>query len=180
MTRKRSCLIVTAAVGLGLGVGFWAIITYTGSGPNRFGGETMAVLNSATKVEVFRLGVYKGPVNHKPKAPDEERIGGWVVIAQGQDQGEDFARKLASALSAYGAFGDNRIFCFDPGIAFRVHSDRGVVEVLVCFKCQNLYCGPPTESASRIAAFGRGVWPRLVELAKTAFPNDAEIQALKE
>jgi hypothetical protein len=140
----------------------------------------MAVLDSATKVEVFRLDADKGPVNNTPKEPGEERLGGWVVTAQGPDRSRQFAEKLAEILSDEEAFGKSKANCFDPGVAFRAHSDSGTAEILICFKCRNLYCGPPTERAKENAGFRGRTWPRLVRLAKEAFPYDKEIQALKE
>ena len=69
---------------------------------------------------------------------------------------------------------------FDPGVGFRVWKDDQAVEILICFGCNNLYCGPPTNRARENAAFGSS--PRrsyLVRLAKEAFPDDKAIQRLK-
>jgi hypothetical protein len=55
------------------------------------------------------------------------------------------------------------------------------VDVLICFKCDNLYCGPQVEYARENATFNRSPQRRrLVQLAKEAFHDDAEIQALPD
>jgi hypothetical protein len=64
-------------------------------------------------------------------------------------------------------------------VGFRAWKEEEAVDVLICFTCDNLYCGPPTDQAKENAGF-RGSPRRddLLQLAKEAFPEDAEIQSL--
>jgi hypothetical protein len=95
--------------------------------------------------------------------------------------GKDFANKLADILSNEQTYTNEFAQCFWPGVAFRVWKDQQGVDVLICFKCGNFYCGPSKEMVRENAAFhGSPMRSQLVRLAKEAFPDDKEIQSLKE
>jgi hypothetical protein len=133
-----------------------------------------SVLSDASKVEVFRLDPKAG------RKPGEGRIGGWLITAQGKDQGSEFAAKLDDVLRDNRTFTDKWAKCYDPGVAFRAWRGNECVDVIICFKCSNFYYGPPTEFANENACFGGS--PRkadLVKLAKESFPDDPAIQELK-
>jgi hypothetical protein len=142
---------------------------------NHLDSKTRPVFAEATKVEVFRL-------DGKDSSGEGKRLGGYLVTARGQDQGREFARKLLDILNDDKTYTDEFAKCFWPGVAFRVWKDQEVIEVLLCFLCDNFYCGPPQKGlANENASFGGS--PRradLVRLAKAAFPDDKAIQALKE
>src|SRR5262249_20587950 len=107
----------------------------------------------------------------------------WRVIAQGPDQGAELAARLRSILADEATYSRSHKMCFWPGVAFRVHSGDEVVDVLVCFYCDNLYCGPPRDLAPNAENLSFDGSPRradLVRLAKEAFPDDKEIQALED
>ena len=145
-------------------------------------GPTTGVFAGATRVEVFRLwGDPDDPKTPKPTA-DEKKISGFRVRAQGQDQGKAFAAKLAAIVEDKGAHSKAFAKCFWPGVAFRVWKDNEPIDVVICFVCHNLYCGPPTTTEARenISFYDSPLGARLVRLAKVAFPDDPEIQALKE
>lgn len=111
----------------------------------------------------------------------EERIGGFRVISQGTDQAEAFAAELADILLDNRTYTDKRAACYWPGVAFRMWKDDQSVDVLICFICHNLYCGRPVKIAEENSSFAQSpAESRLIRLAKEAFPDDAEIQALKE
>ena len=68
------------------------------------------------------------------------------------------------------------------GVAFRVWDGDRALEVLICFKCNDLWPHVVGESGtlqSEWLAFDP-VRAELVALAKEAFPNDAKIQAIPE
>jgi hypothetical protein len=55
------------------------------------------------------------------------------------------------------------------------------VGVLICFYCDNLYCGPAPDRVPRTLSFhSTPARARLVRLAKEAFPDDKEVQGLRE
>ncbi len=157
------------------------ILVGCGAGKNRLGSRTMAVLAGATKVEVFRLDGQEIFFAPQPRPEGEKRVGGYLVTAQGQDQGKEFADRLADILADERTYSDARPTCFRPGVAFCVWKGEEVVDVLLCFQCSNFYCGPPKDPADDNACFKDSPRrPDLVRLAKEAFPDDKEIQALKE
>jgi hypothetical protein len=140
--------------------------------------ETVAVLAGATKVEAFRLEG-AGPVNAGTQS--QRQFGGFAVKAQGKDQGQAFAKKLADVLLDEETYSTTFAACFTPGVAFRVWKGEACVDVVVCFLCQNFYCGPPTGNAREIASFAdTPARATLVRLAKEAFPDDKEVQSLEE
>jgi hypothetical protein len=144
----------------------------------RLGGPTVAILTGATKVEVFRVdGLEKGPPQEP--VPQAKRISIFPVIAQGKDQGREFAAKLAGILFDERTYTKEYKKCFWPGVAFRVWKGEEHVDVLICFHCSNFYCGPPTDEVEVTATFkGSDRRDDLVRLAQEAFPDDKEIQAL--
>lgn len=149
------------------------------SAKKRFDDKTVAILSGATKVEVFRLDGTNYLESEKETKPNEKRMGGFLVTAQRKDQDKDFAAKLTNILFDERTYSKTFAKCFWPGVAFRVWKDQTFIEVLICFKCDNFYCGPPQERTLENASFwGSPVRSDLVGLAKKAFPDDKEIQAL--
>jgi len=153
-----------------------------GRGKDRFDSPTKDILTNATKVEVFRIAGEEHPDQPLPAAEANKRIGGFRVIAQGPDLGNEFAYKLAEVLFDKTTWTEDFAKCFWPGIAFRIWKNNEAVDVLICFKCDNLYCGPSSDKGVRENA---SFWhsPRrtdLLRLAKEAFPDDQEIQALED
>jgi hypothetical protein len=162
-------------------VPFVVLVGCGGTGKKRFGDQTVAVLSGATKVEVFRTdgANYIGLIKEKDIKPDENRMGGFLVTAQGKDQGKEFAARLAKILFDERTYSDTRANCFWPGVAFRVWKEQEFIELLICFKCDNFYCGLPQERTMENASFwGSPLRPELVRMAKEAFPDDKEIQEL--
>jgi hypothetical protein len=144
-------------------------------------GHTAAVLAGATKVEVYRIDGRNDPPDPKPIAPSDATVGGYAILARGKDQGKEFARKLADILLDDKTYSDTFAACFWPGVAFRVFKEQDCVDVVICFQCQNFYLGPPTDrQVMETASFGgTPATAKLVQLAKEAFPEDAEIQTLE-
>jgi hypothetical protein len=152
-----------------------------GKGTSRFDSRTRAILAGATRVEVFRIDGNDTPGRLKPKQEGGRSIGGFRVLSQGADQAQPFAAKLADILLDNETYTETWAACYMPGVALRVWKDEDHADVLICFKCQNLYCGPPIQRATENASFaGSPAESRLIRLAKEAFPDDEQIQALKE
>jgi hypothetical protein len=169
---NRYCLLVA---------GLFVIVLGCSGGKTRFDNQTRAILASAGKVEVFRTDGEAGPYDRKPRQDGGKRIGGFRVISQAPDQARPFAVKLAALLLDETNYNNNYAKCYWPGVAFRVWKDEEFADVLICFKCDNLYCGPATEEAKENASFYKSpARSQLARLAKEALPDDAEIQGLKE
>src|SRR5271156_1276059 len=116
-----------------------------GCGKKSLDSRTTAILAGATKVEVFRIDPISGHMPKSTRKEGEKRIMGFLVIAQGKDQGKEFADKLSQILFDRATYSDQISMCFDPGVAFRVWKDDEALDVLICFKCNNFGYGPPTD-----------------------------------
>jgi hypothetical protein len=159
----------------------FVIVLGCGQGKNPLDSRTATVLGRATKVEVFRID---GGKDHNPPVPPpgEGNVGGFPVTARGPDQGPAFAARLKEILSDEKTYSDSYAKCYWPGVAFRAWDDKECVDFIVCFVCDNFYLGPPSdqrvrENGSVVETPARA---RLIRLAKEAFPDDKEIQGLKE
>jgi hypothetical protein len=158
-------------------------VPFLGCGSSRKGldSQSASILTGATKVEVFRTDSQNGPHDQKQKKEGESRIGGYLVISQGKDQGKEFAARLADILSDKATYSTSFAKCFDPGVAFRIWKDEDALDVLICFKCDNFYYGPPTEKAKENGSLSHSPnRAKVLRLAKEAFPDDKEIQELKD
>jgi hypothetical protein len=79
-----------------LGVALAVLAWWGLAGRSRLDRRTRAILEGATRVEVFRLD---GKNDAEPAAEGEERIGGFLVTAHGSDQGKEFSGELADILA---------------------------------------------------------------------------------
>jgi hypothetical protein len=161
---------------------FWVVslvpVAHGGDPKPELSEVTLKILSGATKVECFRLD----PQTEKGEGKAVQRIDGYPIIATGQEQGAEFAGKLAAALKDAKSYGVPAK-CFFPGVAFRVWKDKQSVEVVICFMCSNFYtitrdADGKEVSRSELAGFQKN-WAVFVELAKAAFPNDPAIQKLE-
>jgi hypothetical protein len=153
-----------------------------GAHKSRLDSRTAGIFSGATKVEVFRIDGRYDPPNAIPVKPDDPTVGGYTILARGKNQSSEFATKLASVLANDKTYTDWHANCFWPGVAFRAWKGRESVDVIICFKCENFYLGPSTdkqvmENASFHGSPNAG---RLIRLVKEAFPDDEEVQALKD
>ena len=128
----------------------------------------------------------------KPDKPDERNIGGYTITATGREQPKEFADKLAEVLLSDKTYSGTQDRCFLPGVAFRLWADKKnwlwrdkkeSADVLVCLGCMNLrlasHDADGKDLKSVTGAFGPDRVP-LLKLAKEAFPDDKEIQAITE
>jgi hypothetical protein len=143
----------------------------------RLGDKTIAILRGATKVDVFRISP------NMAKKDEEKQIGGYPITATGAEQKKEFAAKLAAVLLEEKTYFGQQARCFNPGVAFRLWKDKESVDVVICFACTDLRLvsrdADGKEIKSTSGAFGPDIQP-LLKLAKEAFPDDKEIQGIKE
>jgi hypothetical protein len=151
----------------------------------RLGDQTIAILKGATKVEVFRVDGRDFADPAKEKEGQDRRIGGYAATATGPEQGGQFASRASALLLDAGNFElDLAKGCkFDPGVALRFWKEKESAEIVFCFRCDELKVVAPDPSEQGVknpyADFGPGR-AAFVKLAKEAFPDDKEIQGLKE
>jgi hypothetical protein len=139
-------------------------------------GERMtAILNAATKAEAFRIA-------DKPlERPEGKHVSGYPVLSAAKEQGKDFAKRLSSVLQDEKSLFSAQARCFSPGVAFRLWKDKESVEVVVCYMCWGLRLTARDADGKVLHQTGGGfkanndAW---VKLAKEAFPDDKQIQAL--
>ena len=139
--------------------------------------EGVALLETATHVEVFRIKPRPGP------GAGGGQIAGYPITAKGKEKGKEFAAELRKVLYEEKSWTGQAKRCFDPGVVFRIHGEKGSLDVIVCFACTNFRLNVNDNKGAPVVktggAFGPDIAP-LLKLAKKAFPDDAEIQGLKE
>ena len=138
------------------------------------GERVVSILMKTTRIEALRVD---------PKAQQEWSKG------PAKEVDTDSTAKLVAVLlneDTYRWEGDSPIglrCIFEPGVAYRFWKDKEVVSVLVCFKCSEVkfVSDNPEDKGD---PFRRAIYaklrPEIVQLTKQAFPNDKDIQALKE
>jgi hypothetical protein len=173
LLKSRSVLLKAVSVGLGL------FLLHLATRPLDW--RTRVILNGATKVEVFRIDGGDAGRDARVFTPGDGVMDGYRITAQGTDQGPEFAARLAGMLTDRWGYSLTGVKCYNPGVAFRVYKGEERVDVVICFKCSNLYVGPPSDRPAREnkSFDGTSAGPRLLQLAKEAFPDDKDIQDLK-
>ena len=142
----------------------------------KLGKKALAVLNGASHVEAFRI---------KPTKQEgaKKQVAGYPITATGKDQGKEFASELATVLKDDKTWFGVSARCFNPGVAFRVWNDKESVDVIICFGCSNFELMVRDAAGKAVhkthGAFGPRSGP-LLKLARKAFPDDKDIQGLKE
>jgi len=133
-----------------------------------------AILRDGDRVEVFRVSPKRA------EQPGADTIGGYPITAVGNEQGPEFAARLGKVLRSWGVGNSSKKCAFEPGVAFRVWRGNRAMEVLVCFKCDDLWPHVVGESGTLSEEWLEfdAVRPDLVALDKEAFPDDPAIQAL--
>ena len=139
--------------------------------------QGMETLKGATRVEAFRVDP-----SREAKANDAW-IGGYVISATGKEQGKEFAAKLSAVLLSPTTYSFlNRKRCmFVPGVAYRFWKDQEVVEVTVCFHCDDLMVLVKDGSGKMLHYSGSAfddARAEMVALARQAFPGDDEVQSM--
>ena len=135
-----------------------------------------SILRDADRVEVFRVSWQRAD------GPTDGTIGGYPILATGPEQGPEFAARLSTCLRRWGVTRTSKKCGLMPGVAYRVWAGDRALEVLVCFKCDDLWprvVGEDDPWQIKILEFDR-VRPELLALTKEAFPDDPQIQALPE
>lgn len=108
----------------------------------------------------------------------------FAVTAKGKTQGQQFARLLATLLFDEKTYmGAAKGCIFRPGVAFRVWKGNEFINVLICYSCREIKLFKTDQQQERNAE--TDIWfdsaqSEFIMLAQEAFPDDQEIQALRE
>jgi hypothetical protein len=139
------------------------------------GAANWAAIEAPEKVTTYRV-IRPGVLQHV-RAP--ETIAGFEIVAGPIDVDAATAKELAAI------FADDETYefetakaCeFDPGVALRFARAGTVVDVLLCFSCDELAA---YEGKKRVGGEDFDTArPRLVAIVKRLFPEDEKLQALK-
>ena len=138
----------------------------------------MEVLRKPAKVEFFRI---------KPEPSDAaaEAIERYPVVATGTTP-DDAAERIRSILTDDDSylFGVGKGCIIRPGVAIRLTGgDETTVSVILCYECQILVLVVRDAAGKELHNSGGVFDPSeaaLVRLAKDAFPEDEDIQKLKD
>ncbi len=185
----RQTFPISIALPLLLAISLITIATIAGENPpaphrpsrkvqDFLGPRMLAILDNAKTVTAFRLA----PINASERA--SEQMDGYPISDIAPEQPDDFAAKVLTLLY------DDKTYDFDiakacdptPGVGLRITSPEGIVDILLCFDCNQLLLfttdGKHKDVEHKIQNFDHAR-PAFIELAKKAFPNDKAIAALK-
>lgn len=151
--------------------------------------KTQAILDSADRVETFRLA---GGGDEDYTKQEQAAIGGphpqyldhYPIMDVGQVQGKAFAASLKKALSQ-GTGVEDDLQCFEPGVGFRVWKGASHTDMCICFYCSGIQITTPDTSPKSLRQnpyyqrimLGEAR-PALLALSKQAFPQDTNLAAL--
>jgi hypothetical protein len=164
------------------------------------GREALAVLQAPDRIEAYAVRPW--PFGHPhpghendpppqlpPGAPPS--VGGYPVYAVGRPLTPDFARRLAAVLLDDSTYSERsppfsnfvmKGCMFDPGVGYRIWSGGKAVDVLFCFRCDQVVLQPVRTPQPRSPAGLGGdidnAHAVLVALAKEALPGVPAIAAL--
>ena len=135
--------------------------------------EVLALMRGSVEVEGYRVEP-KRDLDHIG-----DQIGGYPIISGPVKIEVELSDMLVAELtnpSGYGWMYAKRCI-FSPGIAVRFIADDSALDILFCFSCDELVI-IDEEGELRKEDFD-GKRARLVDIMKSVFPDDAEIQGLE-
>lgn len=150
------------------------------------GADRIDVIRAATRVESHRLKAWRPP----GQTGDTQWSGNlWTaeiipdrVLARGPDLDAGQVAELTGLLL------DPETYLWDvakacaptAGVGLRFVSEKGAVDVALCFECDMLAATTPGAGANDRWEDFDPIRPQLVRLVKALFPNDPVIQGLRE
>ncbi len=155
----------------------------------RLGYQANSILAGATRVETFRV---MSPIeaeeldpDHKPRifSPTAPQVDNCYITATAKEQGPALAEKISHILLNEQTYTSDQLECITlPGVIFRIWKGSQSLDVVLCFHCGEMFIvthdatGKETHSVYTLMAGNSR--SKFAHLAKDAFPNDPDIQAL--
>jgi hypothetical protein len=181
VNKQRFALV--AALAMFIGAATWA--EEEKKGPTDkvkafLGGERpVGIIAGVTKVEVFRVNP------EKPTEPMGKECGGYPIISTAKEQTREFGLKIAAIVFDEKTYDWEKAkrCMFEPGVGFRLWREKDWVDVVICFHCDEIEIStiPPGEKDRKVSHEDcDAARAALVKLCKEAFPDDKEIQGLKD
>lgn len=153
------------------------------------GDRGISVLRDATRVEAFRIAdtddLDYAFGRHKDVRSDLGKIDGYTITSRGEEIGRGFAERLSGYLLEGKHYFISLDCLPDPGVAFRVWRGRESVSLIICYECDYLKVFVHDERGSNVhrgSSYFKDAFVEsevLVDLAREAFPDDEQIQALR-
>ncbi len=136
------------------------------------------ILGDRVPSEIRRIIPSETPTNLR--LDGIEFIAGYEVIGQPKPLTADQIAALTTLTTSPAAFdSDGEATCtFRPGIALRFGTDAEVIDLLVCFACDEVATVPSGGDVTQLAIMPQSSRDTLLDLAKTALPDDQAIQEL--
>ncbi len=138
-------------------------------------GSPMPVIAGAEKVETYRIAGGSRTSEARFAGPGEPSVFGYAILARGHDLDPGSGARLAEALGHSDKTTPPK--CYWPGVAFRFHKGGRVVDLAVCFHCNDYCIGDRSNEWGPIYGMTKPVRTVLAQMAKEAFPDDAANQA---
>ena len=164
-----SCVAVLIAA-----VGIFVTQSSRNNSIPRSDSETLSIVNSATSIETYRVK-RSGPFG-------SERIANFVVVGKGLNPNPEMAKQLKALLLPYvGARKQEpQKGCPppEPGVAIRFMQGDKSADILICFQCYDLMVVNDAASEWRDFNFPEAKREALIKIAKSLFPDDADIQKI--
>jgi len=137
--------------------------------------KTVAIIKTATRVETFE-------VQNDLGFDTTSSTDGYTITKTGPVETGEYVKRLQDVLLSRWTFYRDSSKCIpEPPVMYRLVSPEGTVDVLPCFECGILQVFTRTgkEVQPDASWFGMGNRPKLLALAKEAFPKDPEIQSIR-
>jgi hypothetical protein len=143
--------------------------------------DNLQLVKTAEAVTVFRIMPGKGDAAPK----DSTRIAGYACDSASSVIKGPEVTKVVGALLNRANFDANKLCIFEPGVIVRFANESRVLDLIICFSCREIimYDGKavrrPYRWGSVKLSFKDDAYIAFASIAKQAFPNDPQMQALK-
>ena len=163
----------------------FALVSVADATPQDFlgGPENFELVMGAKTIKVFRVAGSERKINRNKLI---EIDGEMCVTTPAAIRGAK-VEKAALALSDMGNFGEMFMCIFYPGVILRFEENAKTLDVMICFHCREMILFKngvlvrrPLKWASTKNTFSKNARRAFAEIAKAAFPKDAEIQKIVE
>lgn len=136
------------------------------------------ILGDRAPTEIRRIIPSETPTNLRLEGIDF--IAAYEVIGEPTPLASDQATTVRELTTDPAAFdSDGEATCkFRPGVAVRYGADADVIDLLVCFACDEVATVPLGGEVTQLATMPQSSRDALLSLAKAALPRDEAIQEL--
>lgn len=174
LLRALFCIYCSALVGAPLDTNIVARAT------NLLRAADLQTLRSADSIRAFRIEPFYRHPSVSESFKDLPRFGTYPILKESSRTNTALARAVADALLAEERFSPGgTLKCgFAPGVAYRMGNGTNILEILVCFQCDEIKMRPTSGHEDYYLRFETSR-ARLLALAEQAFPGDPIFEPAK-